>query len=178
MESRFLVFPNMRSGGDDAQDTRSYRVFQKHIVKRVGKKITCLTKGLSSSEDKYPDFQQIGDLYGVILEQYGMHFYKAITNNRNLLVIMDRRVHTAMDLKKWLIMIMELVGNNLEIFPHGCQWLLLFVDRSNLVNIKDLLKNLNWIGGEIVQNFGDCCTGDENPVCWNDTDFITIRFEC
>ncbi|AMD20771.1 HDR028Cp [Eremothecium sinecaudum] len=176
MESKFIV--QTSSSGNVEESDKFYRSFQRHIVKRVGKKITCVSKGKMSAEDKYPEFQQVGDQYGVIIDHYGMHFYKVVQNSRVLLAIMDNKSNTVVDLKNWLIMMMEFIASNNKLFPHGCQWLQLYVPREDFVTVKDLRKNLHWIGGDILRNFGDQWPEDDTLILWNDERYVVFRFEC
>lgn len=169
VEARFAVVPS------EVEEERFYRRFQAHVVRRVGRRITCTARGRACAEDKYPDFQQIGDMYGAVGDEQGVHLYKWVQSSRRLLVLMDERAAGRVDLKRWLVMMMELVDGARML--RGCQALQVYVSREDLVNVKDLLKNLNWIGGELVQNVGDRWSDDEAMV-WSDERYVVIRFDC
>ncbi|SCU85064.1 LADA_0D05490g1_1 [Lachancea dasiensis] len=153
-----------------------YPSFQRFVVQEVGNMLTILDKGykMDSKRAGKSPWRHIGLSYSIL---YFADWYSSPiwckNDSTRLQVVLTRNMHNVV--RPLLMALLEYAANlNLVM-------LRLHVSR-NVDGIKELLRNLNWLGGRIVSNENrfkalECLTPQEGTM-FSDEKYVIIEFEC
>lgn len=174
LEASFLATP--------PRDAKEYKRFQKIIVDRVGKQLAHYSKG-AKLRDIYPAAQstivssaslwrQVGRSYTVLYNPslFNMPLW-CKTTNIHFHVVINQDIQ---DVKQLLLSLLEYAD------MVSVQFLRIYLMRE-FQGIKELLHNLNWLGGYMVKNedrtkYFEQLSPEE--LEFSDEKFVIVEFEC
>lgn len=154
-----------------------HKDFQKQLVGRVGKHLNELVRSKIRQVITKPQlWRSIGDRYTLLY--LPLHFKDLIwckATQSFLHVVLpintEKGIHVHKD---WLLAILEMAGY------WNLSYVRLYIPRNDLINIQALLKNLHWIGANLLPNEdrNECHNNDDDDIMLSDENYIILECEC
>ncbi|SCW03558.1 LAFE_0G13124g1_1 [Lachancea fermentati] len=169
-ESEFLV-----------EGHADYGAFQRHVVAKVGQAITINDRALKPQRTHLAPGASPGTLWRHIGAVYSLIYYPdwfpaPLWCKCNLTHLQVTLPYDISRVAKPLLMSLLEYASTLNLV-----WLRLYV-RRDVVGIKALLRNLNWLGGHIVPNEDRARALDTlslvEGAMFADDKYIVLEFEC
>lgn len=162
MESQFLT---------RELDLTSFKRFRKsYLINKFSGKLN--SAKIDSIVTTTSFWRNVGDYYMILyLPLYYNNLIYCKISSIYLHIVLPQNFNILKNCKDWLLSFLEM-GN-----LHNCSFLRLYINRDN-TNIQSILRNLNWIGGKMIQNEDRNNIQDLNDLLLGDENFIILEFEC
>lgn len=158
----------------------NHKQFQKKLVKRVGTHLNNMVNArkVPLRQNIKPQlWRSIGERY--ILIYLPLHFKnliwcKATESFLHVVLPFNNEKNEIPVHKEWLLAILEMAGF------WNLSHVRLYIPRTDLTNIQALLKNLHWIGANLLPNEdrNECHNNDDDDIMLSDENYIILECEC
>lgn len=158
-----------------------HKDFQKALVKRVGSHLNDMvnpTKTKIRQNCIRPQlWRAVGERYTLLylpLHFKDLIWCKATGSFLHVVLPGNREKNEIHVHKEWLLAILEMAGF------WSLSHVRLYIPRTDLTNIQALLKNLHWIGANLVPNEdrNECQNDDDSDIMLSDENYIILECEC
>ena len=157
-----------------------HKKFQKKLVKRVGNHLNSLVNNSASKPTGSMTvnvrhvWRNVGDRYTLLY--LPLYFKELIWCKANgsifHVIIPHTKDHVIHEHKEWLLAILEMAGY------WNLSHVRLYLPRDDLTNIQTLLKNLHWIGANLLPNENRNECNENDDITLSDETYIILECEC